>query len=390
MFEIVRRLCREDGLTVIVATHDVEAIAEHADRVLVLDAGAVVLDGPPRDVFTTLARSEGPSAGVRVPEVTALARAPGRRRRHGRVHPARHRRRGVRLARGRADDRGPAGRARAARRVVPVRRRRAVGGGRVHARRAAGRPCVGIAGPNGSGKSTLARLMQGLLRPASGTVTVDGLDTARTPVRRLAAHAGYVAQNPNHQLFASTVAAEMAFGPRNLGLPAAEVDARVADAARRLGLEDVLDRHPYHLGRARRKLVTIASVLAMRTPVLILDEPSTAQDHRTSEIVGRLVRELRDAGTAVVCISHDVRLLADVADRLVVLDAGRTIADAAPRAVFADAAIMRRAGLRPPQVTRLALRLDGPARPWAALSVDEVAAALREGRARIPAADPAR
>ena len=227
---------------------------------------------------------------------------------------------------------------------------------------------VGIAGANGSGKSTLARLMQGLLRPAIGTVTVDGLDTARTPVRRLAAHAGYVAQNPNHQLFASTVAAELAFGPRNLGLPAAEVEDRVADAARRLGLEDVLDRHPYHLGRARRKLVTIASVLAMRTPVLVLDEPTTAQDHRTSDVVGRLIRELRDAGTAVVCISHDVRLLADVADRLVVLDAGRAIADDAPRAVFADGAVMRQARLRPPQVTRLALRLDGPARPWAALS----------------------
>ena len=249
---------------------------------------------------------------------------------------------------------------------------------------------VGIAGANGSGKSTLARLMQGLLRPASGSVTVDGLDTVRTPVRRLAAHAGYVAQNPNHQLFASTVAAELAFGPRNLGLPAAEVDRRVADTARRLALEDVLDRHPYHLGRARRKLVAIASVLAMRTPVLVLDEPTTAQDHRTSDVIGRLIRELRDAGTAVVCVSHDVRLLADVADRLLVLDAGRAIADDTPRAVFADQAVMRRARLRPPQVTRLALRLEGPERPWAALSIDEVARAVREGRAGIAAADPAR
>ncbi len=249
---------------------------------------------------------------------------------------------------------------------------------------------VGIAGRNGSGKSTLARLMQGLLRPSSGTVSVDGLDTARTPVRRLAAHAGYVAQNPNHQLFASTVAAELAFGPRNLRLPAAEVDARVADAAARLGIEDVLERHPYHLGRARRKLVTIASVLAMRTPVLILDEPTTAQDHRTSEVIRGLIREVRDGGTAVVCISHDVRLLADVADRLVLLDAGRTIADDAPRTVFADDAVLRRAGLEPPQVTQLALRLRGPQRPWAALSVDEVAASLRDGGARVSGTDTAR
>ena len=136
--------------------------------------------------------------------------------------------------------------------------------------------------------------------------------------------------------------------------------------------------------------MTIASVLAMRTPVLVLDEPTTAQDHRTSDVVGRLIRELRDAGTAVVCISHDVRLLADVADRLVVLDAGRAIADDAPRAVFADGAVMRQAGLRPPQVTRLALpgstARHGRGRPC---PIDEVAGAVREGTARISAADPA-
>jgi energy-coupling factor transport system ATP-binding protein len=241
---------------------------------------------------------------------------------------------------------------------------------------------VGIAGSNGSGKSTLARLMNGLLHPASGTVEVDGLDTARHPVRRLAAHVAYVAQHPNHQLFASTVRAELAFGPRNLGLAPSVVDARVAEAADRLGLGDVLGEHPYHLGRAQRKLVTMASALAMRAPLLVLDEPTMAQDHRTADLVTRLIRELRDGGTAVVCIAHDMRLLADVADRLVVIDGGRPIADDAPRAVFADSGVMTRAGLRPPQVTGLALRLDGPTRPWAALGIDEVVGALRDGSAR--------
>jgi len=241
---------------------------------------------------------------------------------------------------------------------------------------------LGIAGSNGSGKSTLARLMNGLLRPASGTVEVHGLDTARHPVRRLAAHAAYVAQHPNHQLFASTVRAELAFGPRNLGLAPDAVDARVADAADRLGLGAVLGEHPYHLGRAQRKLVTIASAVAMRTPLLVLDEPTMAQDHATADRVRRLVRELRDGGAAIVCIAHDMRLLADVADRLVVLDGGRPIADDAPGSVFADADVMTRAGLRPPQVTRLALRLDGPTHPWPALGIDEVVEALRDGSAR--------
>ena len=168
VFEIVRRLCREDGLTVIVATHDVEAIAEHADRVLVLDAGAVVLDGAPRDVFTRLARNDGASAGVRVPEVTAFAALLDAAPPHGRVHAARLGRRGARMARG-----APMTADRPA--VLALRD--------VSFRYAAGAPwavdgctldvpaglVVGIAGANGSGKSTLARLMQGLLRPASGT-----------------------------------------------------------------------------------------------------------------------------------------------------------------------------------------------------------------------------
>ena len=149
---------------------------------------------------------------------------------------------------------------------------------------------VGVAGRNGSGKTTLARLLNGLLRPTAGTVHVDGLDTARTSVQSLAAHVGLAFQNPNHQLFAPTVAAELAFGPRNLGVGETEIAERVADAAARLGLTGVLDRHPYHLERGARKLVAIASVVTMRTPILVLDEPTTGQDRRTSTVVARLDR----------------------------------------------------------------------------------------------------
>jgi energy-coupling factor transport system ATP-binding protein len=239
---------------------------------------------------------------------------------------------------------------------------------------------VGIAGQNGSGKSTLAKLVNGLLRPTGGAVVVDGIATAGHSARTLAAHVGYAFQDPGHQLFARTVADELAFGPRNLGLPEAEVDARVADAARRLGLERVLDRHPRHLGPGERKLVAIGSVVTMQPPVLILDEPTTGQDHRTATSLAHLIVELRDGGTTVVCIAHDMPLLADVADRLVVLAGGRVVADAAPREVFADAGTMAAAGLAAPQVTRLSQRLPRSEGPWPALSVAELAGALRRAR----------
>lgn len=240
---------------------------------------------------------------------------------------------------------------------------------------------VGIAGRNGSGKTTLGRLVNGLLRPTAGKVLVDDLDTAATSVQALAAHVGLSFQNPSHQLFAPTVAAELAFGPRNLGVGEAEIGERVSEAADRLGLTDVLDRHPYHVERGKRKLVAIASVVTMRTPILVLDEPTTGQDRRTSGVIARLVADLRDGGTTIVCVSHDLRLLADVADRLVVLDGGSVIADGTPRAVLSDTTTMEAAGLRPPQATALALRLRPASTDWPPLSVAGVVTAIRDGSA---------
>jgi energy-coupling factor transport system ATP-binding protein len=238
---------------------------------------------------------------------------------------------------------------------------------------------LGLAGPNGSGKSTLARLLAGLLRPTTGRVVVGGLDTTRTPARALASVVGYVFQDPGHQLFAATVRAELAFGPRNLGAMSEEVERRVAEEAARLGLEDRLDTHPYRLARSVRRLVAIASVLTMHPAVVILDEPTTGQDHATATRVRTLVRDLRDRGIAVVCITHDMTLLATVADRLVVLEGGRVLADAPPRDVFADPGLLARAGLEPPGVTRLALQLVRPPgeAPWPALTPDELLASLR-------------
>jgi len=240
---------------------------------------------------------------------------------------------------------------------------------------------VGISGQNGSGKTTLVKLVNGLLRPDAGRVTVDGLDAARARVRELAAHAALAFQNPTHQLFASTVADELAFGPRNLGVEEDEVLARVSLAASRLGLSGVLDRHPYRLGAAGRKLVSVASVLTMQTPVVVLDEPTTGQDHRTVRTLAELICELRGAGVTVLVVAHDMAFHAEVADRLVVLDRGRVIAEGAPRTVFADGALMARAGLVAPQITELSQRLHRPdgADPWPALTVGELAAALGEG-----------
>lgn len=215
---------------------------------------------------------------------------------------------------------------------------------------------IGIIGQNGSGKTTLTKLFNGLLKPSAGTVHVNGVDTAEHSVQEMAAHVGYVFQNPNHQLFARTIEDELQFGPRNIGVAEEEITARVEEAIEFFDLGEVREEHPYRVSFPIRKLVGIASIYTMRPPILIFDEPSTGQDHNTTKIINDLMRRLRDEGTTVVCVSHDMPLLADVVERVVVMKSTEIIADASPRDVFADEALMARTNLQAPQSTEIALQ----------------------------------
>jgi energy-coupling factor transport system ATP-binding protein len=243
---------------------------------------------------------------------------------------------------------------------------------------------VGVVGQNGSGKTTLTKLLNGLLKPTSGSIVVNGMNTADNPVQKMAAHVGYVFQNPNHQLFATTVEEELRFGPRNLGVPEAELGERVGEAVEFFGLEDVLKLHPYRISFPLRKLVGIASIFTMRPKVFILDEPTTGQDHRTTGVINKLIHRLGERGDTVLCVSHDMPLLADVAERLIVMWNAKLIADDTPRNVFADKALMSQTHLAPPQITELSLRIGSRAGKPAALSVDELVDDLR-GVAPAPA-----
>jgi energy-coupling factor transport system ATP-binding protein len=194
---------------------------------------------------------------------------------------------------------------------------------------------VAIVGQNGSGKSTLVRHLNGLLRPTEGRVLLDGVDAATRRVAQLAATVGLAFQDPDRQIFAGTVKAEVEFGPRNAGLRDAALAEAVAAALQATGLEGDTATKPYDLGYSRRKLLALASVLAMRTPVVVLDEPTTGQDARGVRRVEAIVRELGDAGRTVVSISHDMRFVADGFERVIVMRQGTVILDGSPAEVFA-------------------------------------------------------
>lgn len=251
---------------------------------------------------------------------------------------------------------------------------------------------LGIIGQNGSGKTTLTKLFNGLLKPTSGSVVVNGVDTHGRTVQQMAAHVGYVFQNPNHQLFARSVQAELEFGPKNIGVPEDELAERVADAVEFFGLASVIDEHPYRVSFPIRKLVGIASVVTMRPSILIFDEPSTGQDHHTTKIINDLMRRLRDQGTTVVCVSHDMPLLADVVERVVVMKDTLIIADASPREVFADKELMARTNLQAPQATDISLQTTVPLGGPIALTPEELAEDLviRLGDSRSTSSTSAR
>jgi energy-coupling factor transport system ATP-binding protein len=241
---------------------------------------------------------------------------------------------------------------------------------------------VAIVGQNGSGKSTLVRHLNGLLRPTTGRVLIDGRDIRPIHVARLAALVGLAFQNPGRQLFAGKVSAEVAFGPRNMGLRGSELEARVRAALEDVGLGDEAATNPYDLGYSRRKLLALASVLAMRTPILILDEPTTGQDARGVARVRRVAARAVAEGRTVIAVSHDMRFVAESFGRVVVMQAGRVVLDGAPDVVFAETAWaeLRAAYLEPPLPAVAGARLGLGATPTEAAFVVALAGAPEAAR----------
>jgi energy-coupling factor transport system ATP-binding protein len=231
---------------------------------------------------------------------------------------------------------------------------------------------VALIGQNGSGKSTLVRLFNGLLRPTEGRVELDGVDAATLTVAQLARRVGLAFQDPDAQTFAGRVRSEVEFGPRNLGFSAAERDAAVEAALAAVGLQDEADVNPYDLGFSRRKLLGLASVLAMGTPVLILDEPTTGQDVRGVGRVRRVIDEAHADGRTVIAISHDMRFVAETFDRVIVMRAGRVVLDGSVAEVFAEDAwpSLRSTFLEPPLASIVGARLGLGSTPTEASLVE--------------------
>lgn len=369
VLDLVRQRIRSAGTTCLIVEHKLDILTPMVDRMAVLHEGQLVLEGEPRQVLGRVGYLE--QIGLRPPQVVVLAK---------RLEELGFSFETLPLT---VEEMAAALRARlrhlAGRRIsVPRRPRASVASGRpviVVERLTHKYPdgtvalrgvdlviregeFVGIIGQNGSGKTTLVKHFNGLLKPTSGSVVVDGVDSTRSTPEKLARTAGYCFQNPDSQIFCNTVREEVAFGPRNLGVSGAELEERVKEAARRVEIDRWLDVDPYTLSLGLRLRVAVASILAMKPKILIVDEPTTGQDYRRGREIMELISERNREGTTCIVITHDMQLCTEWIPRVVVVREGRIILDGPTGEVFAQPELLRETHLTPPQVTRLGQAMD--------------------------------
>jgi len=216
---------------------------------------------------------------------------------------------------------------------------------------------VAIVGQNGAGKTTLVRHFNGLLKPTSGTVSIGEWETTKYPTAKLASRVGYVFQNPDEQLFSRDVLTEVSFGPKNLGYEKSKADELVKRAMALTELHDKTETNPYDLSPTWRKMVALASIIAMDTPIIIFDEPTTGQDAVNVGRIANVIAELKREGKTVITITHDIDFCAENFERIIALAKGQVVLDGSARDVLGQEEILAQTYVDPPQLTRLGKQL---------------------------------
>jgi energy-coupling factor transporter ATP-binding protein EcfA2 len=388
VFALIRRL-REEGRTLLVIEHEAEELRA-CDRIVILRDGAVVAEGEPASVMGRLELLE--ASGVHPPDLNRLL---------GMLEIREHAEsidRAEAIIRAHFPDlpRVERSEAEAAEIIAEVR-------ASVRPETAAVAPAaiaqlervsfaypfgprvldtvdltiapgefIAVIGQNGSGKTTLAKHLVGLLQPGTGRVLIAGRDRAGMAPAATAREVGYVFQNPDHQIFAGTVEEEIAFGPRNLGFDSKEVGRRVEEVLAAVNLGAMRGCDPFLLSKGERQRLAVASVLALRPRLLILDEPTTGLDYSEQRKMMALVRELNREGIAIVIITHTPWLVAEFARRAVLMRRGRVMFDGAVRELFARDDLLAGSSFRAPEATALGRRFG-----FVALSPEELAGRIR-------------
>lgn len=217
---------------------------------------------------------------------------------------------------------------------------------------------VAVIGQNGAGKTTLLKHFNGLLKPTEGNITVCGFDVFKTKTSVIAKHIGFLFQNPDHQIFCSTVYEEIAFGLKNIETLQKDIDLYVKEAAGKVGILPFLHSNPFSLSKGQRQRVALASVLAMGTDVLVLDEPTTGQDYQEGLEIMEIIKQLNNTGKTIIIVTHDMELVARYAKRVIVLLNGKILDDGHSEIVLGKPERLALSNLQSPQIYMLAKKFQ--------------------------------
>ncbi len=237
---------------------------------------------------------------------------------------------------------------------------------------------VAIMGQNGAGKTTLAKHINGLLRPTSGRILVDDLETTKVSVATLARKVGFVFQNPDHQLFSETVEEEISFALKNFGYEEKTVEERVDWALNLLDLIDYRKVSPFMLSGGERKRVALASVLAWDPKIVILDEPTIGQDSRQKERLRQFITHLNRQAKTVIIVTHDIEFVAECQPRIVLMAQGKIVGEGEARKILTDPELVKEASVVLPEIAQIFLRLEEQGFPRDVLDVYEAGKILLE------------
>lgn len=217
---------------------------------------------------------------------------------------------------------------------------------------------VALIGKNGAGKTTFSKHLNGLLRPSSGQVIINGRDIKTVSISELSREVGYVFQNPDHQIFSATVKEEIEYGLKNMNLALEEIVLRISKVLEFVGLKNFEKRHPFTLGKGERQKLAVASILAMEPSILVIDEPTTGQDWDGTKRMMAMMEELYKKGHTILAITHNLRLAAEYADRIIVFSGGEVVLDGTPIEVFSQREILESASVTPPDSVLLGEALN--------------------------------
>jgi len=396
VLSLVQKLNKEFGMTIIMSTDKSEEVAKIVDHVLVLDEGRKVAYGTPREIFADTGLFK--KFMIRAPQVSQLGTVLQEEEHPLTVFP-------IVIEEARAgiiellNDKGPPAisstvytknkaeeeieNACLKKSIITVEHlsyvyqpREVLAVDDVSFDIKEGE-FVAIIGQNGSGKTTILKNLLGLIHPTSGKVMVAGLDTSTTAVSELARHVGFVLQNPDQQLFAETIQDEIAFGPLNLGVDEDEVKRRVDEAINMVGLECDKMEFPPALPKGDRAKVVIASALALNPEIMILDEPTTGQDYKGCHQIMQIARKLHQEKRTVVFVTHHMALVAEYAQRVIIMCDGKILLDSKTEDIFSQPEVIRKAHIIPPQITELSQQLpENLGLPKTPLTVHQLSEAI--------------